>query len=509
MRSRSLPRLSFFLFYLIVIMLISSTMMASSLTDLEYHLGQSKHGDAAVSEEESFHGASSAKLSVDQTGDYIRISVYLDSLDSSPLLDDLSRLSMWIDPQSGDGKIQLEIFLDGDGDGAYDSDSSKDARLRSIKEPWSALGISPDRWNELDGFDLIYEKYGEKNPPAMNLEECRESLKGNRVVKLYITLYKDGEVPSTTAFIDYLKIGDQILSFEPLEEEEIKKASRSVSPGSEITYTITYGNNQLRPVDLVVTEKYDPRTIFIRAVPAPDPGSTNIWTFPNLPPGAHGQIVIKMKTAKPSAQANIRGTVSGQGYTSVSGQISTDNPAYQVSNSVTLSSPGFNLTETASTTVKPIEGSVLKYGEHGPGAYRSQEKLVYSSASISAYRDINGSGSDAAFNLTPRSVHFQGGWQARLQGENMIRDIGWNERYYQGSLCNLSSRLLLGKSISYLDVAAQFTGMADRASHWKGMVTDQRLSGSFVITSKAAEKWTNRTYKPQDAGLDCCPLIEE
>ncbi len=504
-----LSSLSLFLLCLLIIISIPWILTASGLTELDYHLGKSKHADATVSVEESFHGASSAKLSVDQKGDYIRISVYLDSLDSPLALEDLDRLSMWIDPQEGDGEIQLELFLDGDGDGAYDSDSSRDARLRSIKKSWSSLGMSSSRWNELDGFDLTYEKYGEKTFPASSLDECRSRLGDGRAVKLYITLYKDETVPSTAAFIDYLKIGDQILSFEPLEQEELKKASRSVSPGSEITYTITYGNNQLQPVDLVVTEKYDPRTVFIRAVPMPDPGTTNIWTFRDLPPGGHGQIVIKMKTARPSCQANIRGQVNGQGYASVSGELSTDHPAYQVSNTVTLSSPGFNLTAAAATTVKPIEGSILEYGEHGFGSYRSQEKLVYSSASISAYRDISGNGSNASFGLSPRGVLFQGSWQARLRAENRVRDIGWSERYYEGSLLNVSSRLQLSKSISYLEIEAKFAGMADRASNWDVMVFDQRLRGNFTLKNRAAERWSNRTFNPQDQGLDCCPMVQE
>ena len=31
-----------------------------------------------------------------------------------------------------------------------------------------------------------------------------------------------------------------------------------------MTYTITYGNNQLEPVDLIVKEDYDPQTVFHR-----------------------------------------------------------------------------------------------------------------------------------------------------------------------------------------------------------------------------------------------------
>jgi len=66
-----LSSLSLFLLCLLIIISIPWILTASGLTELDYHLGKSKHADATVSVEESFHGASSAKLSVDQKGDYI------------------------------------------------------------------------------------------------------------------------------------------------------------------------------------------------------------------------------------------------------------------------------------------------------------------------------------------------------------------------------------------------------------------------------------------------------
>ena len=148
------------IFLLLVLnFLILWTLTTSGLTNLDYHLGQSKYGDASVSGEERFHGSNSAKLSVDSKGNYIRISIYMD--EPQPL-DDLNLFSMWINPQTGNGKIQLELFLDGDGDESYDSASSSDLSLRSLQKTWSDLEMSYSQWNELDGFDLEYEKYGDK-----------------------------------------------------------------------------------------------------------------------------------------------------------------------------------------------------------------------------------------------------------------------------------------------------------------------------------------------------------
>jgi len=65
----------------------------TGLTDLDYHLSKLKYADASVSARQSFHGSSSAELSVDSKGSYARIYIYLDP----PLpLEDLDQLSMWI-----------------------------------------------------------------------------------------------------------------------------------------------------------------------------------------------------------------------------------------------------------------------------------------------------------------------------------------------------------------------------------------------------------------------------
>jgi hypothetical protein len=481
------------------------TSITPGLTNLDYHLGQSKYGDASVSGEESFHGSNSAKLSVDSKGNYIRISIYMDE----PLpLDDLNLFSMWINPQTGNGKIQLELFMDGNGDDSYDSDSSSDVSLRSLQESWSDMGMSYSQWNELDGFDLEYEKYGDKNFASGSLEDCISKLDGKSVVKFYITIYRDKNTPNTAAFIDYLKFGDEIISFEPLEDEDVKKAPKSVSQGGQITYTITYGNNQLEPVDLVVREDYDPRTIFIEAYPMPDPGTTNVWTFPNLPPGAHGQIVIKMKTSKPTCKAKIEGEVSGLGYASTDGFLSTNSESYQVTNNVAITSGEYNFTDSTTTAVRPIVGSILNYGEHGSGFYHAKEELAYSPASIHLEREINGSRVPVFLNFSKHFMSIHGSWFADLKAENGVRDIRWSDRYYQASLINQSSRVQLGKTLSYLETSSRFVGILDRTTEWPGGFTDQRLAGDFTLQGKARWRQTNKTVSPEKEGLDCCPLIQ-
>ncbi len=483
---------------------LSLVMAGTGLTDLDYHLGKSKYGSASISEEESFHGVSSALLSVDERGSYIRISVYPDE----PLpLSELDRLSMWVIPEAGDGIAQIEFFLDGDGDGSYNSQSVEDARLRSMKKSWSEMGMIPQEWNELDGFDLAYEEYGEDHD-GQSLDNYRERLGGLKVTRIYITLYKDQSSLKTEAYFDYIKIGGQLLSFEPLEQEEIKDAPKSASPGSTITYVITYGNNLLEPADIVVVEDYDPRTAFIQATPQPDSGTNNVWTFRDLAPGEHGQIIVKVRVGKPACKADIRGEVSGKGYTAVSGMLTTDFDGYQITNSVTLSSDKFNLTATANTAVRSVEGSTVTFDDHGSGFYSSKEQLVYSPARISVFRDVDAVGSIVTANISNRSMPLSSSIHSRSLCENRARDILWKESYF-GDFLNMSSRAQLSKSVSFFETSSRFSGMADSHFKWDDEISTNLLVGNFSLARKATARSYSKRSKQADDGLGCCYETQE
>jgi len=495
-------------FIIIVIIVLQIGISSSNcLTDLDYHLSKLKNADASISAIQSFHGGSSAELSVDSDGNYARIYIYLDP----PLpLEDLDQLSMWIYPQSGDGTVQVELYFDGDGDDSYDSKNLQDARILSEKKSWSEAEMSNHTWNELDGFDLEYEKYKDEDFLPGSLDACKSRLEGKSIVKIYITIFKDINVSDTSAFIDYIKIGDEIISFEPLEEEEIKDGPTSATPGGLITYTITYGNNEFQPADLIVKEDYDPRTVFIESYPPPDPGTTNIWTFPNLPPGAHGQIIIKMRSLKPAARASIDSHVSGKGFTSTEGMLSTEFESYLVTNNVHITAGEFNFSASATTKIRPIVGSVLQYGEHGAGDYRAEEKLTYSSASIFAERDILAHSSPGFLNFSQNRIllPLRGDWSAELRAENDYRDIRWSDRYYGALSLNLSYKTQLGKTLSYLETTAQVLGLADRTAYWPNGFTDTHLSGNFAMSGKVRWRWANKTVSPDKEWLECSsPMV--
>mgnify|MGYP001331382851 FL=1 len=457
-----------------------------SLTNLDYKLSDLKYSDGIISEDRSFHGPNSAKLTVHEIKKFSRIYIDFDD----PLnLEDLNQLSMWILPLSSDGEVRIEIYLQG----------YEDPLLAEI----SLTEMQLSQWNELDGFDLEFEG-------DVSLDALKQTLGDISIEKIWITLYKNEGDGDTIAFFDYINIGGEIISFEPLEEEDIKDGPSSASAGGLITYTITYGNNMLEPVDVVVIDNYDPATIFISAYPPPDPGTHDTWTFHNLAPGAHGQIIIKVRSTKPTAKASISGSVSGQGFCRVEGMLSTERDSRSVSNTVSIFAGEFNFSQSVSTRIRPIVGSVLKYGEHGTGKYQAEEKMKYSQSNINVDRRIQAIRSPARISLASnRSMNLHGGWSGNLRAENDYRDILWSDRYQEGRRLNLSYKASLGKSLTTLETSVWIEGLADRKVLWPAGFMESRLAGDFNLTGKYRWRWSNKTVAPDKGWLECCPLEQE
>jgi len=462
------------------------TLDSCSLTNLDYSLRNLKYSDGIITEEQGFHGPNSAKLSVHKINKFSRIYIEFDD----PLfLDDLDQLSMWVLPLSIDGEARIEIYLQGYKDPLVGKKSLSEMLL--------------SQWNELDGFDLEYE--GNES-----LDALKQTLRGMSIEKIWITLYKNEGDSDTIAFFDYINIDGEIISFEPLEEEEIKDGPSSASAGGLITYTITYGNNMLEPVDVMVREDYDPQTVFISAYPPPDPGTHDTWTFHDLAPGKHGQITVKVRSIKPTAKASMSGSVSGEGFTKVEGMLSTERGSRSVTNTVSIHAGEFNYTQSVSTRIKPIIGSVLQYGEHGTGRYEAEEKLKYSQTSIYLDRSIQAARSPSRISLdNNRSMNLNSGWSGKLRAENDYRDIIWSDSYQEGKRLDLNYKASLGKSLTTLETSVRIEGLADRKALWPAGLMESRLSGDFNLTGKYRWRWSNKTIAPDKGWLECCLPEEE
>jgi hypothetical protein len=461
--------------------LLAQIMACSCLTDLGYTIGGSKNGkgQATVSEEDSLHGSHSIRLSVvPEKGKYAR--VYATFSDPMPV-EELNQLSMWIKPTNGDGMLTLDIYLD------------SGVKL-STSRSWSTSELG--NWQKIDAFKLDFNK--------KSLIECQKELVGERIKKIWIRLYNPGDVEAA-AFLDYLKICDQAISFEPLEKEDVLAAPKSVSHGEKINYVITYGNDRQEPIDLVVVDQYDLGVIFLEADPAPDAGTNSIWTFRQLSPGEYGQIKIVARTHKIACKAEMSGSVSGNGLASVARTLSTDQPGYQVSNLVTLSHGKFAISASATTAVKPLTGSISSFSEHGSGSYSSDEMLSYSPSKIYIEQNLQANGSFSLVNVSGHLSRYNLSWHASHICENRVTRSSISEKYMQADALNLASNAGIQKKKTWMETDSNFTGIAEYDLKGSNRAANEMLVGSFKAKNRAIE-WQNSSRKYPDKSWLVCPL---
>lgn len=217
-----------------------------------------------------------------------------------------------------------------------------------------------------------------------------------------------------------------------------------------------------------------------------------------------------MRSIKPSAKASITGTISGQGFSKIEGMLSTERKSTSVTNTVSIFAGEFNYSQSVSTTIRPIIGSVLQYGEHGTGRYQAEENLKYSQTSINLDRRIQAVGSPTSIRLANgRSMRLTGYWAGKLRAENDYRDILWSDKYYEAKRLNFSYKASLGKSLTTLETSISLEGLADRSALWPQGFVDTYLAVDFNITGKYRWRWSNKTIAPDKGWLECCPLVQE
>jgi hypothetical protein len=472
----------------LAILLLFAIHSCTALTDLEYRLGKSKYGSATISQD-GLHGPNSARLNVGEGGSSIKVIVYTgNQMD----LDELEYFGLWTKPIEGDGKIKIDLYLDGDGDGIWSSKSPADEKLYARSDSWMENGWPMNEWTEFDASSMLYKRTKYTDLGEKNLSDWREYLGPIVVSKIYISLYKYNSTSSTSCF-DYLTIGDQKLSFEPLEDESTKKAKqKSVSPGGKITYTITYGNDLMQEItNLVVVENYDPRTIFLEADPPPDPGTNNVWTIGTLQPGQHGQIIIQMKSMKQKCEADITGNVVGNGFVSIRRKLSTERTGYQLSNQAFVSCDQFNISETATIAVKSIDETSITFSEHGAGNFSSAEDLRYTPTKISLQRELYADRAETIVNLsTGQPLVYNASWYASHLCENFKTETMLHERYLYGEQLDSIGMAEVQSTRSAMETESNFTGLAEYEIHWKETNLMDVLTGNFTVKTSVEEKKT-------------------
>ena len=437
----------------LVLLLSSTVMVGLGSYGLDYYIG----GRGQLFGGDGFHGPHSARLDYDQKIRYIRID-----LEGTLSFEELDDLCVKMKLLTVNGKIGIDLYLDGDGDGKWSSKSPYDVKLYARPDEWHKTGWPIGVWTDLYAFEFDYEKSGDSPFGEMSLVDWQEELGGNlEVVQIYIRLYVTGH---GICLFDYFNINDMVLSFEPNEGPYEKEGKPSrISQGSKITYTITYGNdfNDTILTNLVIVEDYDPRMTLLSADPPPDPGTTNVWTIGNVSPGQYGRIVLVMKMVKQNFVADVDGRVSGNGFVSVRRRFTTEREPHLIINQVRISCDQFERRGRVETPVKPVVGTTLSFSEHGSGSYESEEVLSYRTTRMKMNREFDAVRAPSVLNLSSgRAIGYNSGWYAsHLCMDEKRGSIIW-ERYLRADRLNCTGAAEVRSTRLILDSESNFSGMA-------------------------------------------------
>jgi hypothetical protein len=478
---RSYRYMKLLLIFVSVVLLSSTVMVGQGSYGLDYYIG----GRGQPFGGDGFHGPHSVRLDYDQKIRYVRIDL------EEPLsFEELNDFCVNMKLITANGKIGIDLYLDGDGDGKWKSKSSSDVKLYARPDEWQKIGWPIGEWIGLDAFVSDYKKSGDPSFGEMNLADWKEELGGDlEVVQIYIRLYMAGH---GICLFDYFNINGMILSFEPNEGpyEKAGKPKR-ISQNGKITYTITYGNDfNTTLTNFVIVEEYDPRMTLLSADPPPDPGTANVWTIGNVSPGRYGRIVLVMKMKKQNFVADVDGRVSGAGFVSVRRRFTTNRDPHLIVNNVRISCDQFERWGRVETPVRPIVRTTLSFSEHGSGSYESEEVLSYRTTRLKMNRELNATWTPSILNLSfGRAIGYNSSWYASHFCMDEKRGSIIREQYLYADWLNCtgvaevrSTRLILGSE-------SNFSGMAiyDIESHTKdrdALLTNV-FEGSYSLRSGA------------------------
>jgi hypothetical protein len=281
--------------------------------------------------------------------------------------------------------------------------------------------------------------------------------------------------------------------------------SKAVSPGSQITYTIKYKSSLKRDIDLVITGNYGPGTVFMNSDPEPDSGTDNTWTIKGLHPSSTWRkIKITLKVPKSTCEAEIEGSVSGIGYSSVHRTLSTNHNSYKITNQVTLSYESIKKTLLITTTIKPVDGTNIDFSEHGSGDYSSNERLSLSSSRLSADQNLRARGTFALVNISSHPLSYNSSWYANRICENHITKATLKEKYLQANTLDLGSSAGTHKKETWMETESNFTGIAEFASKGKNITVDEMFIGMFKARNKEIERYNSSSKHLSKDWLEGC-----
>ncbi|NPV61560.1 MAG: DUF11 domain-containing protein, partial [Methanotrichaceae archaeon] len=292
--------------------------------------------------------------------------------------------------------------------------------------------------------------------------------------------------------------------------EVLKTASSSeVSPGGEVTYTITVNSN-IALSDVVITENYPSGTTFISASREPDSGTNNVWTIGNLPAGNPSLVITVTLRAPedPNIIFNFNQSAKGTGFVRTYKDMSTGRESYPLQNVVTITSnelPPASATSYVSISGQP--GTKVSMRESGSGDY-TREELLYlykDNRSIKDQSNLSASYQPTSFQLPgDRSLDYNSQWTEAECAKNYITSESVTEEYRYVNEINRDSLLFADINQTRLEVEADFQGTR-HASYLKLSPPDEMgkretlmelssdYSGSFQVREKIGTTFRNRS----------------
>jgi hypothetical protein len=205
-----------------------------------------------------------------------------------------------------------------------------------------------------------------------------------------------------------------------------------------------------------------------------------------------------------TCEAEIDGSVSGVGYSSVHRSLSTDRPSYEITNQVTLSYEAVKKTLLITTKIKPVDGANIDFSEHGSGDYSSNERLSLSSSKLSADQNLRAKGTFALVNISSHPLSYNSNWYANRDCENHITKATLREKYLHAKALDLSSSAGIHKKETWMETESNFTGIAEFASKGRNIAVDEMFIGMFKARNKEIERYNSSSKHLSKDWLEGC-----
>ena len=252
-----------------------------------------------------------------------------------------------------------------------------------------------------------------------------------------------------------------------------KTADKEVySQGEVVNYTITYGNDEQKPVDFnnVVIEDDLPDlnyTEYLSASPQPDSinGNVLLWNIGTLGHGQSGTIQLYVKRKENCSEISYKssGSVSGVGFANIRQNIDTAQNPDHLTNYVKIYDTILGELHSASATIKLADalGTAVNINGHGSGTYtrEDQTQMLFKNRSIQVKTSLSENYHSTSFALPlGRSIKYSSKWSEAQTGKNRITGATLSEVYMYANRINRDSTINLDKNGSTLASETSFEG---------------------------------------------------